>query len=75
MRVVVHRIEVERVLRALEPRLRGLADADGAWRRLSLFPGEYVVSGLDQSWKVKVRGGQTTELDVRRVARCQAPTR
>ncbi|MCK6458746.1 MAG: hypothetical protein L6Q95_02480, partial [Planctomycetes bacterium] len=41
------------------------ADADGTWRRLALFPGEYVVVAGERRERVTVRGGRTTELDLR----------
>jgi Putative zinc-finger len=41
------------------------ADAEGVWRRLALFPGEYVVVAGERRNRIAVRGGQTTELDLR----------
>jgi hypothetical protein len=41
------------------------ADGDGVWRRLALFPGEYVVAAGDRRERVTVRAGQTAELDMR----------
>jgi hypothetical protein len=52
-------------LEAEADRALSAADGQGLWRRLALFPGEYVVAAGELRCRAVVRAGETTELDLR----------